>query len=339
MMAHRRIWMLSVLFTVALASTLGGCESCKEKPAASSLTLPYTDNFNRTELGKDWFTERPGRWKIDYNATTKDGKICGWQARNMPLFLKGELPRDVVIEFDAWAHHRDGDVKVELFTDGRFHATGYVFVHGGWNNRWSIIDRLDEHSRNCRSSEANKPVHCRRVKRGGPSLKRKYHWKIQRVGSVVSWSVDGKPFLSYRDPMPLEGDNHRHFAFSNWIARICFDNLKIREYKAPQAPQQPRQPAAIVKPKQPVVQPAPAPAPARTRPRPLAQQPKPVVNPIPQPQRLPRPTIIKLRRNKRPKSGLRIYQPRLIRPPGQSGLPTLYQKRPGLRLKQPAKRN
>ncbi len=327
MMSFRRIQTLSLLFFGIFVFLLSGCESCKEKPVVQALPLPFSDNFNRESLGSQWFTERPGRWKIEFDDKTKNGKVCGWQARNMPLFLKGALPRNVVIEFDAWAYHRDGDVKVELFTDGRFHATGYVLVHGGWNNTWSIIDRLDEHSRNCRREEANKPVHCRRVKRGGPTLKRKYHWTIKRIGSVVSWSVDGRPFLSYPDPMPLEGENHKHFAFSNWIARICFDNLKIRKAEAPKAAPQPRQPAAIVRPQQPAVRKAPTPSTIQLQPKPLAQTPEPVRNPIPRPQRLPQPTIIQLHRAPTPKKGIRLFQPRLLRP-GQMKVPTLYKRRP-----------
>ncbi|MCB9639249.1 MAG: hypothetical protein H6727_10195 [Myxococcales bacterium] len=211
----------------------------------------------------------PGRWRIQYDERTKQGRLCVEQARNNPLFLRGALPRDVVVEFDAYAQEKDGDVKIELFTDGRFHATGYVLVHGGWHNAMSIIDRLGEHNRDCRGKEQNQPANCRRwTRKQKVVMKKRHHWKVVRHDNKLMWYLDGKLFMRYDDPQPLEGKGHGFFAFSNWIAHVCYDNLSIRAYTPPL---QKKSSAA------PLVAPAKAaPIPRAVEPEPKAPTPQPV---------------------------------------------------------------
>ncbi len=219
-------------FAFLLISSVGwGCEGCEIQETSTTLSSPFSDNFDRPSLGAMWSSEMAGRWRIQYDERTKQGRLCVEQARNNPLFLRGALPRDVVVEFDAYAQEKDGDVKIELFTDGRFHATGYVLVHGGWNNAMSIIDRLGEHNRDCSAKEQNTRAHCRRwTRREKVVLQKRHHWKVIRHGEKLLWYLDGKLFMRYDDPQPLEGKGHQFFAFSNWIAHVCYDNLTIRPY-------------------------------------------------------------------------------------------------------------
>ena len=59
----------------------------------------------------------------------------------------------VNVELDAWSNYDDaGDLKVEVWGDGRsyatsasYTATGYVFIFGGWHNQISAIARMNEH--------------------------------------------------------------------------------------------------------------------------------------------------------------------------------------------------
>jgi len=118
-------------------------------------------------------------------------------------------------------------MKVEVWGDGQsFHrgdpngaytATGYVLVMGGWRNSLSAIARQQEHAAD-------------RVTRAEPRVVpgQKYHWTIRRQGRVLTWLVDGKPFLTMDDPDPLRGPAHRYFAVSGWESKVHFDNLKIR---------------------------------------------------------------------------------------------------------------
>ena len=65
--------------------------------------------------------------------------------KNNPLWLKAKLPENVAVDFDVRSMSPEGDIKCEIFGDGSDHASGYVLIHGGWNNSISIIARLDEH--------------------------------------------------------------------------------------------------------------------------------------------------------------------------------------------------
>ena len=56
---------------------------------------------------------------------------------------------------------------------------------------------------------------------------RQYHWRIERRGKVISWFIDGNPFMRFEDPLPLTGKGHDRFGFSSWEAQLYFDNLTV----------------------------------------------------------------------------------------------------------------
>lgn len=254
----RSVRFLCVAFLL-ISSLTWGCEGCEIQEASTTLKVPFADNFDRPSLGAMWSSEMAGRWRIQFDERTKQGRLCVEQARNNPLFLRGTLPRDVVVEFDAYAQEKDGDVKIELFTDGRFHATGYVLAHGGWHNAMSIIDRLGEHNRDCSAKEQNARANCRRwTRREKVIIGKGHHWKVIRHGEKLLWYLDGKLFMRYDDPQPLEGKGHQFFAFSNWIAHVCFDNLTIRPY----TPETAQKEAPAPSPARVLVTPSPTPVPS-----------------------------------------------------------------------------
>ena len=129
--------------------------------------------------------------------------------------------------------------KCEIFGDGSDHASGYILVHGGWNNSISVIARLDEHGKSLGALQqesaklavdqklpSNKPedtgvftrdTHMRVEARPFKvEVGRTYHWRIERRGSKLSWLIDGKPFMDFDDPFPLTGPKHDRFGFSSW---------------------------------------------------------------------------------------------------------------------------
>lgn len=174
-------------------------------------TVPYQQDFSDPAVVARDFFSTGGQWR------TVQGELLSPGVKNNPLWLKARLPPDVVIEFDARAESPQGDIKVELFGDGSDHASGYVLIHGGWNNSLSVIARRDEHSPNRIQSSAL-PVEPGRT----------YHWRIERKGSRLTWAIDGQPFLHLDDPAPLRGKGHDRFAFSSWDSQLFFDNLKIQ---------------------------------------------------------------------------------------------------------------
>ena len=178
-------------------------------------------------------------WRFDFDAGLRDvfyvtgdgyraahGALSARGAHNHPLWLRRKLPRDVRIDFDAWSTEPRGDIKVEVFGDGhsydpdggRYTATGYEVIFGGWYNSKSIIARLDEHGTDM-------------VQRSEPKVaaNRHYHWRIERRRNTLTWFVDDltTPFLRYEDPRPLDGAGHEYFGFNNWEADTWFDNLVI----------------------------------------------------------------------------------------------------------------
>jgi hypothetical protein len=154
------------------------------------------------------------------------GALSARGAHNHPLWLRAKLPRDVRVELDAWTTEPRGDIKVELFGDGhsydpdggRYTATGYELIFGGWFNSRSMIARLDEHG-------------TEQVQRTEPKVvpNQRYRWRIERRHNVLTWFVDdlATPFLRYEDPRPLEGGGHEYFAFNNWQTDTWFDDLVI----------------------------------------------------------------------------------------------------------------
>ncbi len=184
----------------------------------------YVDSFDRRELGPA-YRDTIGRYVV------YGGRLHVAKAYNHPLWLKRKLPANVVIEFDAWSFTPDGDIKVELFGDGRsftdhrgaYRATGYVICLGGWNNSKSFIARQLEHPPADRARELMASRKDFKVKIG-----QRYHFRILRRGGEIRWELDGREFLSYMDPRPLRGRGHDHFAFSNWASEVAFDNLTIR---------------------------------------------------------------------------------------------------------------
>ena len=160
------------------------------------------------------------------NARVEGGVLQIQGLMNRPLWLQYPLPHDVRVSVRARSLSPEGDVKVELFGDGHsgfvgdprsaYTATGYILVMGGWSNTISAIARQHEHGHD-RAERSDVRV----------EVGRWYQWVIERRGGRLSWSVDGQPFLQLDDEAPLYDDQHRFFAFSDWMTPVEFDDLSI----------------------------------------------------------------------------------------------------------------
>ena len=178
--------------------------------------LVFSDDFNRPQLGKDWkrgYGEGgKGKWRIE------QGWVKADNIKNDPLWLTKPLPERVRVEFDAQALSNQGDLKAEIFGDGKQHSSGYVAILGGWKNSLDIIARLDEHGKD------------RLAKRSiTAKANQTYRVALERTDNTLRFYVNDKLVLAYADAKPLRGIDHRFFAFNDWTAPVRFDNLKVYE--------------------------------------------------------------------------------------------------------------
>lgn len=191
------------------------------------LAAVFRDSFERDALGSDY--EATGDvWRIEA------GMLCAREARNHPLWLRHRLPTNARIEFVAMSRSTDGDLKVEVWGDGRSSAsgdtysdaTGYVAIFGGWQNRWHVLARLDEHGEDRQGLRVDPTAG---ELPSQPVLPhRRYRLAVERTdGRSVRFSVDGTEVACLVDPAPLAGPGHEHFAFNDWMTEVCFDDLVI----------------------------------------------------------------------------------------------------------------
>jgi len=212
--------------------------------AEAGVTLPYRDDFSDPSTVSRHYRTTGGHWRV------VEGQLLSPGVRNNPLWLSASLPRDVAVEFDVRSESREGDIKVEIFGDGYDHASGYVLVHGGWSNSVSVIARLEEHGTPLSTLERRAAQVATKRGMDRPGLKetgvfgtdtrmrveahpfpvelgKTYRWRIERRGSRLAWSIDGKPFMSFDDPFPLAGPGHDRFGFSSWESQLYFDNVRV----------------------------------------------------------------------------------------------------------------
>ncbi len=195
--------------------------------AGEYVTEPFRDTFDRSSLGSDW-RALSAAW------TLKDGRLCGQGAKNQPVWLVKKLPVNARIELDATALSTDGDVKLELWGNGKSGASGttysdatsYLLIFGGWKNSKHVLARLDEHGDD-RLTIAIEPgsddERARPVEPGQP-----YHFVIERRnGTTLKWMVNGAVYFELVDEAPLTGPGHENLGFNDWEATVCFDNLTI----------------------------------------------------------------------------------------------------------------
>jgi hypothetical protein len=207
------------------------------KPSVGIMTSAFEDAFDRPDagegadasaLGANWVTSKPSAWRIE------NGRLCGENAKNHGIWLNRTLPVNARIEFDAIATTDTGDIKAEVWGDGKTHATAasytnatsYLVILGGWKNSMHVMARLNEHGsdrKELRVDPNSDDARQRAVVRG-----QLYRFVVERSdGKTVRWSVNGSEYLVWSDPAPLAGEQHDHFGFNNWEVKVCFDNVKV----------------------------------------------------------------------------------------------------------------
>jgi len=192
------------------------------------LTAPYHADFSASALGPEWRPVVSGVWRV------AGGQLCGRGAHNRGIWLARRLPRNVRVEFTAVSHSPDGDLKAEIFGDGRSgarkvtydDASSYLVIFGGWRNQLHVLARLNEHGADRRALAVSADAATPRALPVQPN--RPYRFVVERRdGKALRWWVDGAELLTFDDPQPLVGPGHEHFGFNDWEAEVCFDDLTL----------------------------------------------------------------------------------------------------------------
>jgi hypothetical protein len=201
--------------------------------------VPYSQDFSDPAVVKRDFFSTGGFWR------TVDGELLAPGVKNNPLWLQAPLPDDVAVEFDVRSEFPEGDVRLEIFGDGMDPASGYVLVHGGWNNSLSVIARkdvgapsMDALKRRASRGDGTADLvgsgvydadtRVRVEARGTPVQSgRTYHWRVERRGQKLKWSIDGELLLELDDPLPLKGPGNDRLGLSGNESQIFFDNLRV----------------------------------------------------------------------------------------------------------------
>lgn len=202
-------------------------------PAASAalrdpwITEVFTDDFERATIGPAWRNTADA-------FHLKAGRMCAVHGRNHGVWLARRLPKNAIVEVTAFADSPSGDLKIEVWGDGASaatsasygDATSYLAILGGWNNRFHVLARRDEHA----------PDRLERIVDAGATdprdrpvqPRRGYRFRVERRdGHTVRWLVDDVEMMTLDDPAPLVGVGHDHVGLNDWDVPVCFDDLKI----------------------------------------------------------------------------------------------------------------
>lgn len=204
-MRRCRVWAGAVLFALL------GVACSSSGPASGPLKthVVYRNDFS-APLGPEWKNEG-GDWNIE------NGALHSRHAMNKDLVLTTPLPENAVVELTLLSHSPQVDVKFRAWGDmaGNMHDGAYHFILGGWNNSISTLAPLGEHDP-------------RRIERRDHlQAEHRYHAKLVRQDGHFELSLDGKPFLKYDDPKPLDPARYKYFSFANWKSDCEFDDLVI----------------------------------------------------------------------------------------------------------------
>jgi len=189
---------------------------------------PQQYGEDKTNIGPNWVQAQTNAWHIE------DGWLCVDNAHNHGIWFARPIPINARIEWEAKSDSPEGDLKAELWGDGRGFAKGtsyndatsYLAILGGWKNTLHVLARLDEHK------DDRKVVHVDKDSddpRQRPVMRGQvYHFKVERNdGKTVKYYVDTLLMATFLDSEPLMGLGHDHFGFNDWEAKVCFDNVKI----------------------------------------------------------------------------------------------------------------
>jgi len=163
----------------------------------------FADDFNRTDLGRNWRTIR-GTWAL------RNGMLCADASAH--IILTWQFQGDVRLEYEAITDDAaPSDLSAVLNSDLSRETSGYYFGFGSRENtlsflivRGGIVDQADV-----------------RIVPG-----KRHRVVCQREGNRLTMSVDGQVVVSHVHEKPIENAEHSRIGFSVY-APGRFDAVRI----------------------------------------------------------------------------------------------------------------
>ena len=163
------------------------------------------------------------------------------------IWHKHEFEGDLTLEFYAgikmdapkeWGAYsqRFRDINATICANGRTFASGYTFILGGWQNKWTRLLRGDQVV-----AETNAQQFLLPPQKEGHRLW--FYVRMEKRGGDIRVLIDGKPALEYHDPKPLTGKRvaiwTRHNGIMVGRASIYWERARFGS-QIPVAPETPR---------------------------------------------------------------------------------------------------
>jgi hypothetical protein len=153
----------------------------------------------------DWYTSG-GTWDMTSRWDCSPGWSWygGWSERVAAIWNKHSFSGDFTADIfaackrDQGGYQHPRDINITIAGDGRDLASGYSFVFGGWNNTATRLMRgtqvVAESTKYLLPKDYQNQAH-----------HKWFNLRVERVGSLLSFFVDGELALQYRDPKPITG--------------------------------------------------------------------------------------------------------------------------------------
>ncbi|MGC8861343.1 MAG: hypothetical protein ACP5R5_01060 [Armatimonadota bacterium] len=185
--------------------------------------LVWQDDFNRDEVGQDWYVCRG-------KASIRDGRLL-LEGAGATIVTERRFAADVRIEFDAEAQPGvpPCDLSATIAASKEF-GYGYLYAFGGANNRVNQLLGPGVHLVDQKPGLLIEPG-------------RVYHIVAQKEGKRFTCTVDGTTILDASAEDPAGGPGFDRVGLVTWAGMLA-DNFKVYERTLPH-PDTPDYPTAL----------------------------------------------------------------------------------------------
>ncbi|MFC1582894.1 hypothetical protein ACFL4W_05080, partial [Planctomycetota bacterium] len=166
------------------------------------------------------------RWTFFSGYTDKGGAV---------IWNKRKFEGDITVEFYAGIkmnrekgnkYQYASDINCVIGGDGQSASSGYNLLFGGFKNSRSCITRGKEVVAETRDTVIPVSLNIHR---------RWFYIRIEKRGDLLSYFIDGRKILEFRDAQPLSGDRIGFWTYDNGImvARVRISSESGRQFESP----------------------------------------------------------------------------------------------------------